>query len=164
MERPRSFLAVRTRGALSLTATILLVVFGTPVEAADVPQSGNASQASSQSPLEWNRSLVARGRVSEKLGQNEDAMADYTLAIESHALPADEQARALFDRGLLFDGLSRLDEAVADYSASLVLSPNFAASLNNRANVYRRLGRLAEARRDYQAALEVGNPQSQYSY
>src|ERR1700759_4159580 len=129
MERPRSFLAVRTRGTLSPTVIILLVVLGGPVEAADAPQSSNAPQAApSLSPLEWNRSLVARGRVSEKLGQNEDAMADYTLAIESHALPTDEQARALFDRGLLFDGLSRLDEAVADYSASLVLSPNFAAA------------------------------------
>ena len=107
---------------------------------------------------------MARGRVSERLGQNEDAMADYTLAIESHALPTDEQSRALFDRGLLLDGMSRLDDALADYSASLLLSPSFAAALNNRGNVYRRLGRLADARRDYLAALEVGNPQSQYSY
>ena len=55
---------------------------------------------------------MARGRVSEKLGQNEDALADYTLAIESHTLPNDEQARAVFDRGLLFDGMGR-HEAVS---------------------------------------------------
>ena len=166
MKRPRSFLAVLTWGALRLALPLVLAtILDTPVQAADAPQTVDAPKAAPNlSPLEWNRSLMARGRVSEKLGQNEDAMADYTLAIESHALPADEQARALFDRGLLFDGLSRLDEALADYSASLVLSPSFAAALNNRANVYRRLGRLAEARRDYLAALEVGNPQSQYSY
>jgi len=131
---------------------------------ADTPSGKTRPAAASLSPLEWNRSLMARGRVSERLGQNEDALADYTLAIESHALPTDEQARALFDRGLLQDGMSRLDEALADYSASLLLSPQFAAALNNRGNVYRRLGRTSDARRDYLAALEAGNPQSQYSY
>ncbi len=161
MKQPRSFLAVWTY----LAAAGLVVLAGTfsgPVQADDTQQAG--APRASLSPLEWNRSLVARGRVSEKLGQNEDAVADYTLAIESHALPPDEEARALFDRGLLFDGLSRLEEAVADYSASLALTPSFAAALNNRGNVYRRLGQLTEARRDYLAALQAGNPQSQYSY
>jgi len=159
MQRPRSFLAVWTGAALFVALVAALIA---PAEAADTQQT--TAPRASLSPLEWNRSLVARGRVSEKLGQNEDAMADYTLAIESHALPPEEQARALFDRGLLLDGLSRLDEALADYSASLGLAPNFAAALNNRGNVYRRLGRAAEARRDYLAALQAGNPQSQYSY
>ena len=141
-----------------------LTLAAAPGMAANAADTQQSAPRASLSPLEWNRSLVARGRVSEKLGQNEDAMADYTLAIESHALPPDEQARALFDRGLLLDGLSRLDEALADYNASLALASNFAAALNNRGNVYRRLGRLAEARRDYLAALQAGNPQSQYSY
>ena len=113
---------------------------------------------------EWNRSLMARGRVSERLGQKEDALADYTLAIESHALAGDEQARALFDRGLLLDGMDRLDDAVNDYSAALSLSPKFTAALNNRANALRRGGHFPEAQRDYLASLAAGNPQSQYSY
>ena len=156
--QPRSFLVVGTTAGLVLGGLLLLGAMRDRALAAEPPQS------QSLSPLEWNRSLMARGRVSEKLGQNEDALADYTLAIESHALPNDEQARALFDRGLLSDGMGRLDEALADYGASLNLSPQFAAALNNRGNVYRRLGRMADARRDYLAALEAGNPQSQYSY
>ena len=165
MERPRSFLAIWTRGAFVGRSLLRLpIASGAPAQAADAPPAETHQTTPSLSPLEWNRSLVARGRVSERLGQKEDAMADYTLAIESHALPGDEQARALFDRGLLLDGMGRLDEALADYSASLSLSPGFAAALNNRANVYRRLGRLAEARHDYLAALAAGNPQSQYSY
>ncbi len=107
---------------------------------------------------------MAIGHVSEAKGQKLDALADYTLAIESHALARDEQARALFDRGLLLDGMNRLDEAVTDYSATLSLAPDFTAALNNRANAYRRLGRLADARQDYLASLAAGNPQSQYSY
>ena len=141
-----------------------LSLAGVPRDDARAAEPSQPPPSQSLTPLEWNRSLVARGRVSERLGQNEDALADYTLAIESHALPSDEQARALFDRGLLFDGMGRLDEALADYGASLQQSPQFAAALNNRGNVYRRLGRLAEARRDYLAALDAGNPQSQYSY
>ncbi len=126
---------------------------------------GQASQAAPNlSPRDWNRTLVARGQASESLGQKEDALADYTLAIESHALTGEEQARTLFDRGLLLDGMNRLDEALSDYGAALSLSPKFAAALNNRGNVYRRLGRLPEARRDYQASLAAGNPQSQYCY
>ncbi len=107
---------------------------------------------------------MARGRVSERLGQKDDALADYTLAIESHALTGDEQARALFDRGLLLDGMDRLDDAVNDYSAALSLSPKFTAALNDRANALRRGGHFPEAQRDYLASLAAGNPQSQYSY
>jgi tetratricopeptide (TPR) repeat protein len=171
MKRPRSFVAIATGGIFFLAASFVLAAScGVQAQSddappiADVPAGKTRPAAPSLSPLEWNRSLMARGRVSERLGQNEDALADYTLAIESHVLPTDEQARALFDRGLLLDGMSRLDEALADYSASLLLSPQFAAALNNRGNVYRRLGRTSDARRDYLAALEAGNLQSQYSY
>ena len=165
MGRSRSLRAVVTRVVFGLGCLSGLCAVAMAAEAADQPPADHAPQpAPSLSPLEWNRSLITRGRMSERLGQNEDAMADYTLAIESHTLPAEEQARTLFDRGLLLDGMGRLDEALADYTASLALSSDFAAALNNRANVYRRLGRLAEARRDYLAAIDAGNPQSQFSY
>lgn len=118
----------------------------------------------SVSTQDWNRSLMARGHASERQGQKDDALADYTLVIEGHALAGDEQARAFFDRGLLLDGMNRLNDALGDYNAALSLTPKFAAALNNRANVYRRLGQLPEARRDYLASLAAGNPQSQYSY
>jgi tetratricopeptide (TPR) repeat protein len=107
---------------------------------------------------------MAHGHASERQGQKDDALADYTLVIESHALAGDEQARAFFDRGLLLDGMNRLSDALGDYNAALSLAPKFTAALNNRANVYRRLGQLPEARRDYLASLAAGNPQSQYSY
>jgi tetratricopeptide (TPR) repeat protein len=126
-------------------------------------------QAAFPSPVtssarDWNHSLLARGHDSERLGGKEDALADYTLAIESGALTGSDQVQALFDRGLLLDGLSRFDEAVEDYSSALLLSPNFAAAFNNRAGIYRRLGRLPEARKDYLAVIATGSPQSRYSY
>lgn len=104
------------------------------------------------------------GRALELSGEKDEALASYTRAIESRSLDSGTQARALFARGLLLDGMNRLDDALKDYGAALSLSPKFAAALNNRANLYRRLGRIAEAERDYRASLAAGNPQSQYPY
>ena len=116
------------------------------------------------SAQDWNRSLLARGHDSERLGAKDDALADYTLAIESRTLTGGDQVRVLFDRGLLLDSMGRLTDAVNDYSAALSLSPNLVAALNNRAGIYRRMSRWPEARKDYLAAIAIGSAQSQYSY
>ena len=108
--------------------------------------------------------LVEAARALETSGQRDEALVDYTEAIESHELDRDAQARALFARGLLLDGMNKLDDALKDYDAALALSPKFAAALNNRANVYRRLRRFTEAQHDYRASLAAGNPQTQYPY
>ena len=79
-------------------------------------------------------------------------------------LPAAEQSLLLFNRGLILDTLGRPDEAVADYSAAIKLTPGFAPAFNNRANVYRRQNRVADARRDYLASLAAGNPLPEYSW
>src|SRR5579863_5559139 len=125
---------------------------------------GNASDAPRPADLNRSRQLIEAAHALEKSGQQNDAMADYTAAIESRALGREEQARALFERGLLLDAMSRLDDALQDYSAALTLVPKFAAALNNRANVYRRLQRYTEAERDYRASLAAGNAQNQYPY
>jgi hypothetical protein len=108
--------------------------------------------------------LMEAGRALDLSGRKDEALASYTEAIENRSLDRDTEARALFARGLLLDGMNRLDDALKDYSAALALSPKFAAALNNRANLYRRLGHIAEAERDYRASLAAGNPQSQYPY
>lgn len=108
--------------------------------------------------------LIEVGRALAVAGRKDEALADYTEAIETHALDREAEARALFARGLLLDGMNRLDDALKDYGAALSLSPKFAAALNNRANIYRRLRRFAEAQRDYRVSLAAGNPQSQYPY
>jgi len=117
-----------------------------------------AQDASSvASRADWYRSLIRKGHASERLGQRQDALADYTLAIENHALSGNDLVQVLFDRGRLLDGMGRPKDALADYSAALSLSPDFVAALNNRAGVYAQLGQLAEARRDYLSALGVAD-------
>jgi tetratricopeptide (TPR) repeat protein len=107
---------------------------------------------------------VARGLARQALGANDEALADFTLALSIAALPPQERARALFARGVSLDSLGHLDAAAGDYSAALRLVPGAAYALNNRANVRRRQGRLDEARRDYLAALKEPNPNPQYPY
>ena len=126
----------------------------------------DAAQPAMTAPSANSRSaqLIDAGRALEISGRKDEALADYTEAIESHELDRDTQARALFDRGLLLDGMNHLDDAMKDYGAALSLSPKFAAALNNRANIYRRLGRFTEAERDYRASLAAGNMQAQYPY
>jgi tetratricopeptide (TPR) repeat protein len=110
------------------------------------------------------RLLLARGLARQALGANDEALADFTLALSVTSLPPQERARALFARGVSLDSLGRLDAAVGDYSGVLRLVPGAPYALNNRANVRRRQGRLEEARRDYLAALRGSNPNPQYPY
>ena len=138
-----------------------------PIVAATLsPAWGQTTSPSPEtsSARDWNRALLMRGHDSERLGAKDDALADYTLAIESRALTGGDQVRVLFDRGLLLDSMGRLTDAVNDYSAALSLSPNLVAALNNRAGIYRRMSRWPEARKDYLAAIAIGSAQSQYSY
>lgn len=131
------------------------------------PNAGIPAPATSRtlSRQDWNRSLVEKGHASERLGQKQDALADYTLAIESRALAGPDQMRVLFDRGLLLDGMGRPKDALADYTAALSLSPNYVSARNSRAGAYTRLGQYQEARQDYLSALTVSeNAERQFSY
>lgn len=49
-------------------------------------------------------------------GQTRDALADYTAAIDSHALSSADQVTALLERGVLFESLNHLRDAIKDYS------------------------------------------------
>lgn len=111
-----------------------------------------------------SRLLVVRGLAHQAQGQQNEALVDFTIALQMDAFQGEERARALFARGLTLDAQARLDTAAGDYTAALAFAPNATWALNNRANVYRRQGRLVEARRDYVAALEAGTPNPQYPY
>jgi tetratricopeptide (TPR) repeat protein len=98
------------------------------------------------------------------LAKPEAALADLTEAINAQALSPGEQARAFLERGLVLDGMNRLNDAIGDYGAVLRLTPNSPAALNNRANAFRRQNRFDEARRDYLASLAADNPAPEYPY
>lgn len=110
------------------------------------------------------RLLVVRGLAQQSQGRADDALVDFTRALQGGDLQSEERARALFARGLSLDGAGRLKEAIGDYSAALTVAPGAPYALNNRANVYRRQGQFELARRDYAAALAANTPNPQYPY
>jgi tetratricopeptide (TPR) repeat protein len=144
-------------------------------EAKAALDNGNAAQARrlvddalklpGLEPVQRARLLLDRGLASELTGAHDQALVDFTAAINAKALPAAEQAQALLQRGFLLDSMARLPDALGDYTAAIGLAPETAkAALNNRANIYRRQNLLKEARRDYLAALEGDNPRPEYPY
>lgn len=140
------------RTVFAILPLVLAALLPAPLRAAD------------STPLAKSRALITMAEERERAGAHDDALLDYTNAINLGALPRDEKSRALFARGLVLDQTGKLDAAAGDYSAALALAPGFAAALNNRANVWRRMGRLNDAKRDYLASLAAGNPDMEYSY
>lgn len=109
------------------------------------------------SPTERARLLFYHGQAEELLGIPDAATRDFTAALNGSALPREERAEALLQRGFLRDGEGKLNEAASDYSAVIALGGEGAATaLNNRANIYRRQKRFSDAKHDYGAALSAG--------
>jgi tetratricopeptide (TPR) repeat protein len=109
--------------------------------------------------------LLYRGLAHELLGSQQDAMADFTAALQIHTSPPDVREQILLQRGFLLDSLGKLHDAIGDYSVVIAMKgPVAATALNNRANIYRRQNRMGEAKRDYLAALSRGGGQPQYSW
>jgi tetratricopeptide (TPR) repeat protein len=110
------------------------------------------------SATERARLRLYHGLAEELLGVRETATQDFTAALDSHALPPEQRAQALLQRGFLRDGDGKLNEAIADYSAVIAMKgEGLATALNNRANVYRRQNRFDAAKRDYHAAFGAGS-------
>jgi tetratricopeptide (TPR) repeat protein len=110
------------------------------------------------------RLLMNSGIAHERLGQQEEARADFAAALKLKVLSLPDRVRAIFDRGVALDALGRTKEAIGDYSEAIRLDPRFAPALSNRANAYRRLGRSTEAKRDYLTALAASNTAREYPY
>lgn len=125
--------------------------------------ASSALTAGGLSPADQAQLLLDLGLAQEQRAAHDDALVDYTRAIEMHVLAPMMQARALFFRGVALEEQNRTDDALADYSAAIKLE-KYAPAFNNRANIYRRRGHAAEARRDYLSALTAVNLHPQYSY
>ena len=87
-------------------------------------------------------------------GENELAIADYTMAIELD--PKD--AAAYNNRGNAYYSNGELDLAITDYTQAIELNPQYAFAYNNRGKAYKDQGELELAIADYTKAIEL-NPQ-----
>jgi tetratricopeptide (TPR) repeat protein len=140
----------------------LIAEVQTALDRGDALHAANLAEGAIREPdisaTERARLTLYHGLAEELLGVRETATRDFTAALDSHALPPEERAQALLQRGFLRDGEGKLNDAIADYSAVIALhGEGLATALNNRANVYRRQNKLTEAKRDYHAAFGAGS-------
>jgi tetratricopeptide (TPR) repeat protein len=95
-------------------------------------------------------SLGLRGRCRFMLGRYAQALADYSLALQS--LPED---RSLWDfRGETYGALGQWDKAVSDYTQAVRLVPTHAPYRRNRAGAYFAQGEYRRAVADLSVAIE----------
>ncbi len=95
----------------------------------------------------------SRGSAKNAIGLNDEAISDFTRALESEP----NFAGAYNSRGLAHSSSGRLDEAIADYTKTIELAPDSAVAYNNRGNARASKGMIEEAVGDYTKAIEL-NP------
>jgi Flp pilus assembly protein TadD len=74
-----------------------------------------------------------------------------------------EDATIYYKRGVAFQSLGELDEAIDDYSRALELDPSNALAYNNRGIVWHRKDELENAIADYDRAIEL-DPEDAVAY
>ncbi len=80
----------------------------------------------------------------------EAAVRDYTIAIAQDP----DYYEAYNNRGVLYDGLDKIEPAISDFSRSLALHPHYMVYYNRGAS-YARIGRYREAVEDFTQSLSL---------
>ncbi len=99
---------------------------------------------------------LQRGYAHEKLGRLDDALSDYSAAIQHN--PITEKAYA--NRGNVYVKTENYSLAVADYSRAIELNPQNARTFYNRGIAYHRLRQIDRACEDWQRANALGETAS----
>ena len=95
--------------------------------------------------------LAQRGEEHRLAGRYDDAVADFSLAIERDA----EHAWAIASRGETYQALGRYNDALTDFNRAVELDPE-QSWLVSRGVLYRRMERYDDALADLSGALGLG--------
>lgn len=101
------------------------------------------------------RAMNNLGNVMLSMGYPDEAEACFTRALAAVSGQSPERVELFYNRGRSFQLNGRVDEAIADYSAALALSPQFESAAYNRAIALRESGRIDEAVDAYRALLVI---------
>ena len=102
-------------------------------------------------------SFYNRAMVRTDLGNNEQALEDYTSAIKIKA----DYHEAFENRGALKDELGDYDGAISDYTEALKINPRSTTAYSNRGNSKYRNGDKSGACADWKKTLELGDTDAQ---
>jgi tetratricopeptide (TPR) repeat protein len=100
-----------------------------------------------------------RGRVHSALEKYEEALADFSRALELNP----EEAAYYSNRSKAYFQLEKYEEALADYSRAIELNPEEADYYSDRGRAYRQLKKYEEALVDFNRALEL-DPELEWAY
>jgi tetratricopeptide (TPR) repeat protein len=116
---------------------------------AQASQPSPAAEQYAKNLLAW--SLNRRGQLKAEAGQDEEAILDFSEAVE-----ADPSCwRAIHNRGVLTAQAGQFDKAYDDFARTIELNPKFAKAYSNRAALFVVANNLKAAREDYDHAIEL---------
>ena len=95
--------------------------------------------------------LVQRGEALLKSGKAEEALAQFSAALEKDA----KDARAHYDAALAYEMLNKSKQAASHYEQAILHVDDFVEAINNLAMIRRDTGRLEEAGALLERALKV---------
>ena len=98
---------------------------------------------------------IDAGRAAEKRDNHEEAIRLYTRALLHGNLSRENEANALFDRGIAYRKKGFLDKAVDDFDAALTIRPDFADAYEERGVAHDKKGDFDSAIADYDAAIRL---------
>lgn len=101
--------------------------------------------------IERLSNIIKNARALDELGQYEEAISWYDLAIEKN--PSDPIP--WYDKGNIFDSIGKHEEAISCYDKVLEIIPNDTCALYNKATVLSRIGKLEEANFFYDKIISI---------
>jgi tetratricopeptide (TPR) repeat protein len=103
------------------------------------------------------------GLDAHQVGNYDEAIEFYSLAIEAADLPDKSLAYVFNNRGASYRNLNRYNQAIEDYDAAIRLNPEYATAFYNRGIAYDRKGFYGLAIDDFDTAIRL-NPDLSDAY
>lgn len=130
-----------------IAAALALITASIALAIAPLPLAAEVDEAS--------QLHVRNGALALQRGKSDDAITEYTAALDERTLPDDRRATILNDRGVAYVRLGKTREAVDDFNKAVELFPEYAATYNNRGNLLLALGLPKEALKDFNRAIAL---------
>jgi tetratricopeptide (TPR) repeat protein len=112
-------------------------------------------QSGQETPRNLALAYGLRALANLQNGATQDAIADYTAAMDLKATTGDVTASMFIGRGAAYAAIGDIDHAIGDETAALGLKPDDPAALVNLGNAYLGKGDFARAADIYTKALAI---------
>ncbi len=101
--------------------------------------------------LEQLSNIIKNAKALEQLGQYEEAISWYDLAIEKNPI----DPNPWYDKGNVFDSIGKYEEAISCYDKVLEINTNDTSAMYNKATVLSRIGKYEESNYCYDKLISI---------